>query len=291
MKLGEVWEDPVRGHRVGCLDPANADHVNLLLGGKRAILAIHDPPYNQIAFKKLPIEEFIKWCELWIDNAISVLDNDSSLYVWLGADQFDGFQPLPDFMIMMRTKSIRCRSLITMRNQRGYGTQKNWMAVRQELLYYIRGNPSFMPQYTNVPKKTKGYYKVVGGKLTENLERSKSKYIAAGNVWFDIQQVFYKREENVKGCYCQKPLKAIERIILASSRPGDIIIDFFTGAGTTLLQAEISNRICYAMDIDPKWAELSIRRLLRYRKTGLTGWGRKDPYEEINDSEEQIALF
>ena len=278
MQLGEVWGDTERGHRVGCLDSTNSEHVALLINNKKAKLAIHDPPYNQVTFEKLPTKEYIKWCELWIDNTLSVLDSDSSLYIWVGADQFDNFQPLPDLMIMMRTKPIRPRSFITMRNQRGYGTQKNWMAVRQELLYYVKGKPPFTPQYTNIPKKTKGYYKQVDGKLTENLERSKSKYIAAGNVWFDIQQVFYRREEHVRECYCQKPLKAIERITSASSGPGDLIIDFFSGAGTTLLQAEISNRTCYTMDIDPKWAELSIQRLLRYRNTGKTGWGRQDPW-------------
>ena len=100
-----------------------------------------------------------------------------------------------------------------MRNRRGYGTQKNWMWVRQELLYYVKGNPNFNvdAEYTDIPKILRGYYKEVNGKITENLERSRSKYIRAGNVWVDIQQVFYRMEENVPGCYAQKPLKAIER--------------------------------------------------------------------------------
>jgi site-specific DNA-methyltransferase (adenine-specific) len=48
-----------------------------------------------------------------------------------------------------------------MRNQRGYGTQKNWMAIRQELLYYIKGEPIFNVQaeYTDIPKKQKGIIK------------------------------------------------------------------------------------------------------------------------------------
>ncbi len=80
----------------------------------------------------------------WISNVLSILDKDASLYIWLGADQNDGFQPLPEFMIMMREfEELKTRSFITMRNQRGYGTQKNWMSVRQELLYYIKGNPHF----------------------------------------------------------------------------------------------------------------------------------------------------
>ena len=86
-----------------------------------------------------------------------------------------GFQPLPDFMIMMRSiKDLKARSFITLRNQRGYGTQKNWMAVRQELLYYTKGNPCFDVQYTDIPKILRGYYKKIGGKVTENTKRGKS---------------------------------------------------------------------------------------------------------------------
>ena len=60
--------------------------------------------------------------------------------------------------------------------------------------------------------------KEVDGQLTENLERSHSETIRAGNVWVDVQQVFYRMEENVSGCYAQKPLKAVERIVRASSK-------------------------------------------------------------------------
>ncbi len=150
------------------------------------------------------------------------LADDASLYVWLGADQNDGFQPLADFMIMMRGEPFSSRSFITMRNQRGYGTQKNWMSVRQELLYYVKGRPVFNveAEYTDIPKILRGYYKEVGGELTENLQRGKADTIRAGNVWVDIQQVFYRMEENVSGCYAQKPLKCIDRIIRASSQPG-----------------------------------------------------------------------
>ena len=112
-------------------------------------------------------------------------------------------------MIMMRGQPFHARSYITMRNQRGYGTQKNWMAVRQELLYYTKGDPIFNveAEYTDIPKILRGYYKEVNGEVTENLQRSKSDTIRAGNVWVDIQQVFYRMEENVSGCYAQKPLK------------------------------------------------------------------------------------
>jgi site-specific DNA-methyltransferase (adenine-specific) len=155
------------------------------------------------------------------------------------------------------------------------------MAVRQELLYYIKGNPPFNveAEYTDIPKILRGYYKEVDGLLTENLERSRSENIRAGNVWVDVQQVFYRMEENVSGCYAQKPLKAIERILSASSNKGDLVIDFFAHSGTTLLAAELLDRQCYTTDLDPIYCEIAIRRLERYRTTRKLGWQNGHPFE------------
>lgn len=281
LQPGDVWDDPDGKHRVGCNDAADCDQIRGLVGDAKPTLAIHDPPYNLIAFELRSIGEFIEWCRKWIRNTTEGSAADASLYVWLGADQNDGFQPLPDFMLMMRDEPYKARSFITMRNQRGYGTQKNWMAVRQELLYYTKGSPVFHvdAEYTDIPKILRGYYKEVNGQKTENLERSRSENIRAGNVWVDIQQVFYRMDENVSGCYAQKPLKCIERIIAASSNPDDTVIDFFAHSGATLIAAEKLGRRCITTDIDPIYAEICIRRLERYRRSGRDGWQNGHPFE------------
>jgi site-specific DNA-methyltransferase (adenine-specific) len=281
LKPGEVWSDPFTKHKVACLDATDTAAVNALLADQRAQLVVHDPPYNLVAFQKGEVAQFIDWCRKWVANSIAVMDNDSSFYVWLGADQTSDFQPFPDFMMLMRDFPLQTRSFITMRNQRGYGTQKNWMAVRQELLYYTRGNPVFhiAAEYTDIPKILRGYYKEVDGVLTENGERSRADTIRAGNVWVDIQQIFYRMEENVSGCYAQKPLKAIERILQASSNSGDLVIDFFAHSGTTLLAAEILDRRCYTIDLDPVFCEITIRRLEQYRSNQKLGWQNSHPFE------------
>lgn len=281
LKFGEIWTDPVKGHRVGCLDTSDPEHLFDLMSSDKAILAIHDPPYNVAALQIRSTDDYITWCRKWVSSTYDLLDEHSSLYVWLGADQNNDFQPLPDFMIMMREYPFSPRSMITMRNQRGYGTQKNWMSVRQELLFYIKGKPEFHIDavYTDISKILRGYYKNVNGQVTENLERSKSQTIQAGNVWVDIQQVFYRMEENVSGCYAQKPLKCIYRIIQASSSSDDLVVDFFAHSGTTLIASEILNRTCYTIDIDPIYAEITIRRLERFRNTGKTGWQNGHPFE------------
>ncbi|MBX3278674.1 MAG: site-specific DNA-methyltransferase [Acidobacteria bacterium] len=279
LRPGEVWRD-VRGHRVGCLDASSLADVRKLCGRRRASLAIHDPPYNFAAFERRTTEDFIDWCRSIVSNTEKALKPDSSLYLWIGADQKAGFAPLPEVMMMMRETAFESRSLITLRNQRGYGTQRNWMCVRQELLYYIKGKPCFAPQYTDLPKKVKGYYKSVNGARTENTARGRGETLRAGNVWIDVQQVFYRMEENVNGCYAQKPLKTAARLIAASSQPGDLVLDFFAHSGATLLAAEISGRTCFTMDIDPVYCEIAIRRLERFRRTGKTGWQRGNPFEE-----------
>ena len=278
LGAGEVWEDGVNGHRVGVLDATRPDHLSKILGQFRPALIVNDPPYNVAvgnantkSLSKQSLADYMHFSRQWVRNCARSMASDSHFYVWLGADVRDNFQPLPDFMVMMREfAEFGPRNFITLRNQRGYGTQKNWMWVRQELLHYVRGNPPFSVTYTDIPKILRGYYKTVNGKRTENLERSKSNNIRPGNVWVDLQQVFYRMEENVPGCYAQKPLKAIERILLTSSVQGDVVLDCFAHSGTTLLAGERLGRRVFTFDLDPVFAELSIRRLENYRKSGRT---------------------
>ena len=290
LKPGEVWRDPEGKHRLAVLDAAAKGSAEALLQGEKSVLGIHDPPYNievggaksDLLFR-LDVEAYLEFSRGWIANALEAFGENAHLYVFLGADQDRGFQPLPEVMLLLREYGeLKSRSFITLRNQRGYGTQKNWMAVRQELLYYVKGDPPFRVVYTDLPKTLKGYYKEVGGRRTENLERSRSDTLRPGNVWIDVQQVFYRMEENVPGAYAQKPLKALERLLLSSSREGDLVTDFFAHSGTTLIAAEKLGRRCYCLEIDPIFAELSIRRLERFRATGKTGWQWEHPFPEID---------
>ncbi len=280
LHRGEIWKDPEGKHKVGCIDASNEKEINKLIKNDKAVLAIQDPPYNFVAFGTKEVDEFIEWSKDWIKNSYKNLKDDASLYVWLGADQNEHFFPLPQFMLMMKDSGFKSKSFITMRNQRGYGTQKNWMAIRQELLFYIKGNPKFNIEicYTDIPKVLNGYYKNINGEETSNFDRSKSAFIRAGNVWIDVQQVFYRMEENVNGCFAQKPLKAIKRIIQSASEENETVLDFFSHAGTTLIASEKLNRKCLTSDINPVFCEISIRRLENFRKEGKTGWQNSNPF-------------
>ncbi len=290
LKEGEIWEDRENGHRIGVGNACDDTFLNTLFGEFRADIFLNDPPYNisvgsrnTAALPQDSVEQYIDFTRAWLNASVPYLKDDAHFYLWTGADQRAGFQPLPELMLLMREyPELSSRSFITMRNQRGYGTQNNWMSVRQELLYYIKGKPGFKVGYTDIPKILKGYYKTVAGKRTENMERSRSDCIRPGNVWVDIQQVFYRMKENVPGAYAQKPLKAAKRILESSGiSSGSLTADFFSHSGTTLIAAEQCGIKCFAMDLDPVFAELSIRRLEHYRKSGEPGWQTESPFPEI----------
>jgi site-specific DNA-methyltransferase (adenine-specific) len=180
-----------------------------LISGAQIQLAINDPPYNirlgnksTHALFEIDESEFDKFSADWIANCVRNLADNSSFYCWLGANYKRGFHPLPEILILLRShKELSPRNWITVRNQRGYGTQRNWMWIRQELLYYTKGSAHFdvEAEYTDIPKVLRGYYKKVNGKITENMERSKSDNIRAGNVWIDIQSTL---ERKIEALFC-----------------------------------------------------------------------------------------
>ena len=61
------------------------------------------------------------------------------------------------------------------------------------------------------------------------------------------------------------------------------MVDFFAHSGTTLLAGERLDRKVCTFDNDPVFAELTIRRLERYRETGKTGWQWNNPFPEIDN--------
>jgi DNA modification methylase len=57
-----------------------------------------------------------------------------------------------------------------------------------------------------------------------------------------------------------KPVELVERALRNSSRPGDMVLDPFGGSGTTLIAAEKSGRVARVMELDPKYADVIVRR-------------------------------
>lgn len=87
-----------------------------------------------------------------------------------------------------------------------------------------------------------------------------------GDVWGDIKQLTYKSKELVSREMLntiQKPERLMERLIKASSKPGDLVFDPFCGAGTVPLVCERLGRRFVACEINPDYCRIAELRLAR----------------------------
>ena len=106
-----------------------------------------------------------------------------------------------------------------------------------------------------VPSVTNGQY----GKTKFN-DNGKN----PGDVWGDIKQLTYKSKELVSREVLntiQKPLRLMERLVMASSNPGDLVFDPFCGVGTALVACEKLRRRYIGFEADPKFIEFALSRL------------------------------
>ncbi len=89
--------------------------------------------------------------------------------------------------------------------------------------------------------------------------------------WWEISVINPNAKERV-GYPTQKPLKLVDRIILASSNEGDVVLDPFCGCATTCVSAHALGRLWTGIDISPKAADLVVGRLRQLRKGQQTDW-------------------
>lgn len=80
-----------------------------------------------------------------------------------------------------------------------------------------------------------------------------------GNVW-EIPRVRYRMEE-YENHPTQKPVALLERIILASSKPGDVVLDPFSGTFTTSVMAQKWGRQSVGIEIEEEYVKIGLRRL------------------------------
>jgi DNA modification methylase len=86
-----------------------------------------------------------------------------------------------------------------------------------------------------------------------------------------------------------KPVELIERALLNSSKAGDIVVDLFGGAGSTMIGCERRGRVARLMELDPRYADVICRRYQEYvgKPAVLDGDGRT--FEEIAAERKGVA--
>jgi DNA modification methylase len=87
----------------------------------------------------------------------------------------------------------------------------------------------------------------------------------------------------------QKPVELMRRPILNHLKRGELVYEPFLGSGTTLAAAELSDRVCYGIELDPKYVDVVVQRwqTLNGEAAKLDGDGRS--FEEIAEERRKVA--
>ena len=88
----------------------------------------------------------------------------------------------------------------------------------------------------------------------------------------------------------QKPVELMRKPILNHTKRGDLVYEPFLGSGTTLAAAELTQRTCYGIELDPKYVDVVVQRwqTLNGKKATLEGDGRT--FDEIAAERAQAAV-
>jgi len=72
------------------------------------------------------------------------------------------------------------------------------------------------------------------------------------------------REDSGVGHGTQKPVECMRRPIENNSAPGQAVYEPFSGSGTTIIAAEQSGRICYAVELNPAYVDVAVERWQKF---------------------------
>lgn len=227
VKRGDRWF--VGKHRLYCGDATNADDVAALMDGNRANLVLTDPPYG-VSFKSasgltiqndsMKDEEFYQFLRKAFDNMVAHLENGGSAYVF-HAD----------------TEGLTFRQAFV---DAGFHLAGVCIWAKNSL---VLGRSDYQWQHEPV---LYGFLK--NGKHRWYSDRKQT------TIWnFDKP----KRNANHP---TSKPLDLLSYPLGNSSQENAIVIDTFGGSGSTLMACEKTNRICYTMELDEKYASVILRR-------------------------------
>lgn len=225
--LGDIW---LAGeHRVGCGDSTDAVAVAALLGGLVPGLMVTDPPYG-VSYDpewrhRLGINRSVRRGKVLNDDqadwgAAWALFPGNVAYVWHGA---------------LHTVTV-ADSLI----ENGFTLRAQLIWIKDRL---VLGRGDYHWQHEPC------WYGVRGtGHWTGDRKQTTTWSIASGG----------QDTKTVHGT--QKPVECMRRPILNNSSPGHAIYEPFLGSGTTLIAAETSGRVCVAMELQPSYIDLAVRR-------------------------------
>ena len=225
-------------------------------------LVIADPPYNLGKdygnnHDIRGFEEYLSFSRNWLAQAHRILKPTGTLYVFMG---FRFISYLYD--IIDRGFQMYFNSWIVWHYTQGMGKTKGFSPRHDDILMFTKTKDfKFNLDNARVPQK---YYR----------ERNNMRGANPGDVW-EFSHVHYCNG-NRQNHPTQKPEGLIERMVLASSDEGDLVVDPFSGSGTTLRVCQQLGRRAIGIEINPDYVVMTKDRL----NAEFTGFDSVDPRME-----------
>lgn len=243
----------------------NGDVIEMLkfLPDEFADLIIIDPPYNLtknfngMKFNSRSENSYDEYLETWFPEVCKKLKPNGSLYMC-------GDWKCTASLQRAIEKELTIMNRITWQREKGRGAKSNWKNGMEDIWFAVKNPDDYYFDVESVMMKRKvlAPYKIEGTpKDWDESEEGKFRLTYPSNFWDDISIPFWSMPENTDHP-TQKPEKLYAKLILASSKEGDVVFDPFLGSGTTSVVAKKLNRKYCGIELNEEyclWAEKRLK--------------------------------
>ncbi|MEN6300792.1 MAG: site-specific DNA-methyltransferase [Anaerolineaceae bacterium] len=226
-----------------------------------------DPPFNlekkYTSYKdQKPDSEYLEWCKVWLSEMVRITKPTGSIFVHNIPKWLTYFASILNEIAYFR----HWIAWDAMSNPLG----KTLLPAHYGILFYTKAPKDFKFYEIRAPHKRcrvcNSYLKDYGGKKDQMHPFG----ALVSDVWTDIHRIRHnvRRDEHP----CQLPIPLLERIVLMSTDPGDIVFDPFLGTGTTAIAAKTLGRHFIGIDIDPQYSEIAGNKLAKVKEMKYKGY-------------------
>lgn len=225
-------------------------------------LIVADPPYNLNKdygnkSDSRSFDDYIQFTKDWTAEAKRVLKPTGTIYIFMGF-RFVSYL----YQILEKDNQLLFNNWICWFYTQGIGKKKGFSPRHDDILMFTKSDKFiFNLDEIRVPQK---FYRSVNNMRGAN----------PGDVW-EFSHIHYC-QENRQNHPTQKPEGLIERMVLASSNEDSLVLDPFSGSGTTLRVCQQLKRNCIGFELNPEYVEMTKQRL----KEPFKGFDSIDPRME-----------
>ncbi len=254
-------------------------------------LIFADPPYNigknfnGMLDRWSSNEAYASWCEEWLQLCVKSLSLTGSMYIMTST------QAMPYLDCFLRERVEILSRIVWHYDSSGVQAKKYYGSLYEPILHCVKNksNYTFNSSDILVEAKTGAKRKLIDYRGTEPKPYKTKK--VPGNVWY-YPRVRYRMPEYEEHP-TQKPESMISRIVLASSNPGDVVMDPFSGSFTTCAVSKKLGRKFIGIEQDIDYVKIGLRRCGFARN--LDGQQLNSPVKiftrQASSSENSAGLF